>query len=65
MNDAALRVLRRRAPAARPRIAVLLGSGWGGLTRQLEGPSCIPYAELPGFPGAGVAGHAGELWLGA
>ncbi len=56
--------IRALAPAARPRIAVLLGSGWGDLTQQLSETQRLPYAELPGFPGAGVAGHAGELWLG-
>jgi purine-nucleoside phosphorylase len=43
---------------------VLLGSGWGAFTKQLEGAIRIAYADLDGFPGAGVAGHAGELWLG-
>jgi purine-nucleoside phosphorylase len=62
--SAALQRIRELAPRARPRIAVLLGSGWGGLTRRLDAADCVPYAELPGFPGAGVAGHAGELWLG-
>ncbi len=60
----ALEVIRSRAPLARPRIAVLLGSGWGGFTQRLEGAVRIAYADLPGFPPAGVAGHAGELWLG-
>ena len=62
--DKALQQIRERAPSARPRIAVLLGSGWGGMTRQLVDAQTIPYAELDGFPSAGVAGHAGELWLG-
>jgi len=60
----AVEVIRARAPWARPRIAVLLGSGWGGFTACIEGALRIAYAELPGFPPAGVAGHAGELWLG-
>jgi len=63
-DDLALQRIRALAPAARPRIAVLLGSGWGGLTQRLSEAQRLPYAELPGFPGAGVAGHAGELWLG-
>ena len=63
-SDAALAIIRMRAPEARPRIAVLLGSGWGGLTPRLSEGICIPYAELDGFPSAGVAGHACELWLG-
>ena len=62
--SAALQHIRERAPGARPRIALLLGSGWGGVSGQLHDATCLPYAELPGFPGAGVAGHAGELWLG-
>ena len=56
--------LRARAPQARPRIAVVLGSGWGGLTAHVRDPQRVPYAELDGFPQAGVQGHAGELWLG-
>ena len=63
-SDPAASRIRALAPAARPRIAVLLGSGWGGLTQRLDEAQRLPYAELPGFPGAGVAGHAGELWLG-
>jgi purine-nucleoside phosphorylase len=63
-TDAAAARIRALAPQARPRIAVLLGSGWGGLTQRLSEAQRLPYAELPGFPGAGVAGHAGELWLG-
>lgn len=68
MNDdstsPALQVIQRLAPAARPRIAVVLGSGWGGLTRHLQEAVHIPYAQLEGFPTATVAGHSGELWLG-
>ncbi|MCY7305252.1 MAG: purine-nucleoside phosphorylase [Rhodoferax sp.] len=60
----ALAHLRARAPQARPQVAVLLGSGWGGLTAHLLDALRLPYAELPGFPQASVAGHAGELWLG-
>ena len=60
----ALQTIHERAPGAKPRIAVLLGSGWGGFTQRLQAPVRVPYAELEGFPGAGVAGHAGELWLG-
>jgi purine-nucleoside phosphorylase len=63
-TDAAAARIRALAPQAQPRIAVLLGSGWGGLTQRLSEAQRLPYAELPGFPGAGVAGHAGELWLG-
>jgi len=62
--DDSLSLLRARAPGARPRVAVVLGSGWGGLTDHVQDAIRTPYADLPGFPQATVAGHAGELWLG-
>lgn len=60
----AARQVRARAPQAKPRVAVILGSGWGGLTEHIVNPVRIPYGELEGFPQATVAGHSGELWLG-
>jgi purine-nucleoside phosphorylase len=68
MTDAsvmpALQFIRQRAPNAAPRIAVVLGSGWGELTQHIQNPLRIAYAELGGFPHATVAGHSGDLWLG-
>jgi purine-nucleoside phosphorylase len=56
--------VRALAPRARPRIAVVLGSGWGGLTLHVQDPQRIRYDQLDGFPQATVQGHSGELWLG-
>ncbi len=56
--------IHQRAPGLQPRIAVVLGSGWGGLTNHLTSAIQIPYSELAGFPPTGVAGHSGSLWLG-
>ncbi|NLE76731.1 MAG: purine-nucleoside phosphorylase [Chloroflexi bacterium] len=50
--------------ALRPRLALVLGSGWGDLTDALEGASTIPYGEIPHFPRSTVSWHAGQLWLG-
>jgi len=63
-HSPALEALRARAPNARPRIAVVLGSGWSELTAHVVDAIRIPYAELPGFPRAAVPGHPGELCLG-
>ena len=41
------------------KIAIILGSGLGGLDARLENAKRISYADLPGFPKPGVAGHAG------
>ena len=63
-EPAALRTIQNRAPAAAPRVAVLLGTGWGELTEQIQDAVCIPYADLDGFPATTVGGHNGMLWLG-
>lgn len=51
----------RRLGALGPRVAVVLGSGLGGLADAVRDAVRIPYRDIPGFPEPGVAGHAGEL----
>jgi purine-nucleoside phosphorylase len=53
-----------RAAGRRPRIAVLLGSGWGALVPRVQDALSLPYEQLPAFPALGVEGHAGRLVLG-
>jgi purine-nucleoside phosphorylase len=48
-----------------PEIAVVLGSGMGGLTRRLTGARRIAYDEVPHFPSTTVVGHQGELVAGS
>lgn len=64
LHEPAVRELRARAPQARPRIAVVLGSGWGGLADRVDDAVRIPYTDLPGFPRAAVTGHSGALVVG-
>jgi xanthosine phosphorylase len=47
-----------------PRLAIVLGSGLGGVADAVSDPLAIPYTELPDFPVGGVAGHHGRLVLG-
>ncbi len=44
-----------------PRVAMILGSGLGGLADSAESPRHLPFGEIPGLPSAGVEGHAGRL----
>lgn len=44
-----------------PVIGLVLGSGLGSFTEQVEVLFSVPYAELPGMPESKVAGHAGQL----
>jgi len=61
---AAVAAIRGRAPGE-PRVGVVLGSGLGGFADALESPVEIPYREIPDWPPATAAGHAGTLVLGA
>jgi purine-nucleoside phosphorylase len=68
--DEAAALLRDRLAAfpelAAPRIAIVLGSGLGGVVDLLdpEPRLIIPYREIPNVPVTTVAGHAGELVAG-
>ncbi len=42
-------------------IALVLGSGLGGLADQLRINHRIPYADITGFPHSAAPGHAGDL----
>jgi purine-nucleoside phosphorylase len=53
--------LRARLGDATPEIAIILGSGLGGLAGEIEEAVRIPFKEIPGFPSATVVGHAGAL----
>ncbi len=60
--EAAGRALRDIAAA--PPVAVVLGSGLGAFSRELEDAKRIPYSRLPHFPQVSVVGHAGEIAVG-
>ncbi|MCX7889002.1 MAG: purine-nucleoside phosphorylase [Rhodobacteraceae bacterium] len=56
-------LIRARAGAAPLRLGLVLGSGLGHIAGAVEG-AAIPYADLPGFPHAGVSGHSPVLAVG-
>ena len=53
-------VIARAAPGFRPKVAVVLGSGLGGLAADVKTIATIPYGELQGFPQTTVGSHAGQ-----
>lgn len=61
---AAAAIIRAKAGTRTPKIAIILGSGLGGLGDKLTDAVSIPYAELPGFPVLTVQGHTGALIIG-
>lgn len=47
-----------------PEIGMILGSGLGPLSEDVENPTVIPYQDLSGWPVSTVEGHAGSLVIG-
>ena len=73
MNEVQLHAENVRLSAARitaalagtrPKTALILGSGLGGLAQRVENAVTLAYRDLPGFPELTVAGHAGQLICG-
>jgi len=61
--DDLIRFIRDRAGEAPVKYGLILGSGLGHLADTVDGFS-IDYAQLPGFPHAGVSGHNPKLVIG-
>lgn len=48
----------------RPKIAIICGSGLGGIGNRIEAADTFPYEKIPNFPISTVAGHSGKLIFG-
>lgn len=49
---------------AKPEVGIILGTGLGGLVRDIDIETSIPYNEIPNFPVSTVEGHSGKLIFG-
>lgn len=54
----------KKTVSLRPEIAIILGSGLGGLTDKIDIVKEIKYEDIPNFPVSTVEGHAGKLVFG-
>jgi purine-nucleoside phosphorylase len=48
----------------RPQAGIILGTGLGGLVKEITVEFAIPYNEIPNFPVSTVEGHNGKLIFG-
>jgi purine-nucleoside phosphorylase len=61
--DRAVAVIRGMTPL-RPEVAVILGTGLGGLAEEMQVAAALSYGDVPGFPAATLEFHAGRLLFG-
>ena len=54
----------KKVSRLRPKLAVVLGSGFQPLLSVLQVDAKVPYSKIPGFTRPTVSGHAGELYFG-
>ena len=60
---AAAEFVRARFDRA-PDVAIVLGTGLGGLAREIDVEVALDYVDIPGFPMSTVESHAGRLLCG-
>ncbi len=54
----------KKVSPLRPKLAIVLGSGFHHVLAELRVAKKVSYAKIPGFPKPTVSGHAGELYFG-
>ncbi|MCB8963805.1 MAG: purine-nucleoside phosphorylase [Bacteroidales bacterium] len=47
-----------------PEVGIILGTGLGGLVREIEQQEILEYKDIPNFPVSTVEGHSGRLIFG-
>ena len=63
MLEEAVAEIRKRTDLT-PRVGIILGTGLGGLGKEIEVEAEIPYGEIPHFPLSTVESHSGRLLIG-
>ncbi|MCC6476769.1 purine-nucleoside phosphorylase [bacterium] len=48
----------------KPEVGIILGTGLGGLAREIKADYAVPYQEIPHFVHSTVESHAGQLHFG-
>lgn len=59
--DEAVSAVRTVWSAARPKLGIVLGSGWGGALDDFSVKAVLAYEKIPNLGKTGAPGHAGQL----
>jgi purine-nucleoside phosphorylase len=63
--EEAAAAIRQALPAGfQPQVAIVLGSGLGGLADEVEDATVLDYRDIPHFPLSTIPGHQGRLVMG-
>jgi len=62
--DETLRFIRTKT-ASKPPVGIILGTGLGGLVKEIKAETLIDYGEIPHFPVSTVESHHGKLIFGS
>lgn len=57
-------IIKQKMPDFAPKIGIILGSGLGAISDQIERKISIDYRELPGFYVTSISGHSKKMHLG-
>ncbi|EKE00880.1 MAG: purine nucleoside phosphorylase [uncultured bacterium] len=57
-------IIAKRAPGFKPKLGIILGSGLGAISDQIQNAVVIDYKELPGFYVTNLEGHSKRMHLG-
>jgi purine-nucleoside phosphorylase len=56
--------IRKQINNFEPEIGIILGTGLGGLVKEIETEYALPYENIQGFPVSTVEGHSGKFIFG-
>lgn len=56
--------IRKQVNNFEPEIGIILGTGLGGLVKEIKVAHTLPYEKINGFPVSTVEGHSGKLIFG-
>lgn len=56
--------IREKTKEFKPLVGIILGTGLGGLVKEITVEHVLPYNEIPNFPVSTVEGHSGKLIFG-
>jgi purine-nucleoside phosphorylase len=57
--------IREKTNNFKPEVGIILGTGLGGLVKEITVEHVLPYEHIPNFPVSTVEGHSGKLIFGS